>query len=106
MRRSAFEMIEKVACARSRAAITELVERFGPQDRLHPELSRLSGKKLDELWTNRPAQLQVLSNILHARGVKVKRQELDAIKSHMVNKPLRHIADAVAAVLTMEEQTA
>lgn len=66
---------------------------------LHPELTRLSLPKLNETWTSRPAQLQVLKNILHSWDRKVTRVELETIKERMAGKMLRDIAVVAAEIL-------
>lgn len=61
------------------------------------ELARLSEAKLGEPWTDRPAQKQVLSNILHGREVSSAARK--SIATLMKGRPLRELAGVVADVL-------
>ena len=61
------------------------------------ELGRLSEAKLDEPWSSRPAQKQVLSNVLHGRDVT--RAQRQRIATLMEGRPLRDLAQVVAEVL-------
>lgn len=62
------------------------------------ELSRLSPAKVAEPWTGRPAQLQVLSNVVHGRNVSAAQRRL--IKQRMEGRPLGQLAVVVAEVLS------
>lgn len=61
------------------------------------ELSRLSVPKLAEAWTGRPAQKQVLANVLHGR--EVTREQRKRIAELMQGRPLQELAAVVAEVL-------
>lgn len=67
------------------------------------ELDRLSAAKLDEPWTDRPAQKQVLSNILHGREVSSAARK--SIATLMKGRPLRELAAVVAEVLPRSTPT-
>lgn len=66
----------------------ELAELGGEDERAVVELSRLSRQKLAEDWTGRPAQKQVLVNILHGRGFsREQRQQIaEAMDGHMLGE--------------------
>jgi hypothetical protein len=61
------------------------------------ELRRLSAAKLAEPWTGRPAQKQVLANVLHGR--EVTKEQRNTIAQRMTGRPLSHLAGVVAEVL-------
>lgn len=69
------------------------------------ELGRLSAGKLDERWTDRPAQKQVLSNVLHTlkgQGLAVTRAQRQQVAHTMQGKQLRELGTAVVSVVTAE----
>jgi len=110
--RSMQQMIENVGSQKSRDEITRLIIDLGallpqpkPAEALPDELARLSDKKLNEKWSARPAQLQVLRNIFHGVTPKVTRLELQAIKDNMNGRQLRDVATVAMSVLaTMREE--
>lgn len=77
----------------------------GPRDeRAERELGRLSPAKLDEPWSDRAAQKQVLSNILYGRGFS--RDQRRAIAAEMAGRSLRDLAQVVARFEPAEAEPA
>lgn len=69
-----------------------------PKDaRAVAELGFISEPKLAEIWTARPAQKQVLSNVL--RGRDVSKEQRTRIADRMQGKPLHDLARVVAEVM-------
>jgi len=84
------------------ASVASIGEQIGidrtRQDELAArELARLSAPKLAELWTDRDAQKQVLSNVLSGRNVT--REARARIRERMAGRPLSDLGFIVAAVL-------
>lgn len=84
------------------SAISE--ELAADDDGLGPSLRRFSREKLAEIWTDRPAQLQVLRNILHREQRKLTMSELREIKQRMSGRPLRDIAVVAMSVIAGEKE--
>jgi hypothetical protein len=61
------------------------------------ELSRFSNEKLAERWRGKPAQRQVLSNVLAGRNIS--RQQRQRMAMLMEGAELRELAHVVAEVL-------
>jgi hypothetical protein len=61
------------------------------------ELGRLSAPKLAEVWTARPAQTQVLANVLYGRDVS--KEQKRRITERMQGQPLSALASVVFEVL-------
>jgi hypothetical protein len=67
------------------------------------ELARFSVQKLEERWTDKPAQKQVLSNIVRTlkdRGVVVTREQRQHVAHAMQGRQLHELANVLVGVLT------
>lgn len=70
-------------------------------DRL--EQQRLSDAKLAEPYSDRPAQRQVLSNLLYDYGVEVPRNTRKAIREGAMGRPLQDPPIVIDLIMRLEE---